>query len=72
MKSTDDSFIMLNNRPYPFKDGATIRSLMTENNYDFPSIIVKINDVLIDETEWSATCVSAGDNVEIIHVFGGG
>ena len=64
--------IQLNNRPYPLKDGATIHSLMEENNYDFPSLIVKINGTLIDEKEWHSAKVSPGDNVEIIHIFGGG
>jgi len=65
-------FIQLNNRPYPFKDGMTVASLMVENNYDFPSIIVKINGELINEECWSSAAVNAGDNVEIIHIFGGG
>jgi len=64
--------IQLNNRPYPYKNGMTISSLMAENNFDFPSIIVKINDELIDEKHWQTTPVSNGDNVEIIHLFGGG
>jgi len=64
--------IKLNNRPYPFTDGATIESLMEENNFDFPSIIVKINGDLIDENKWQTAKVSAGDNVEILHIFGGG
>ena len=67
-----DLFIVLNNRSYPYKDGLTITSLMDENNYDFPSIIVKVNGELVDEGKWSATEVSAGDTVEIIHIFGGG
>ena len=67
-----DRFIQLNNRPYPYTDGATIGSLMEENNFDFPSIIVKINGVLIEEDAWPAAAVSAGDDVEIIHIFGGG
>jgi len=64
--------IQLNNRPYPFKDGATIASLMAENNYDFPSIIVKINGELVDEETWASATVADGDNVEILHFFGGG
>jgi len=64
--------IQLNNRPYPFKDGATIASLMAENNYDFPSLIVKVNGNLVEEDVWQTTEVHAGDNVEIIHLFGGG
>ena len=68
----DESTIMLNHRPYPFREGATITSLMAENNYDFSHIIVKINGVVIEEDMWPSAAVAAGDNVEIIHVFGGG
>jgi len=64
--------IQLNNRPYPYKDGATIGSLMEENNFDFAAIIVKINGEIIEEENWLTAAVSAGDNVEIIHLFGGG
>jgi len=67
-----NSFIKLNNRPYPFKAGMTVTSIMKDNNYDFPSIIVKINGELIDEESWKIATVSANDNVEIIHLFGGG
>jgi len=68
----NEPLIQLNNRPYPFKDGATIASLMAENNYDFPALIVKINGELVEEDTWQSAAVSAGDNVEIIHLFGGG
>jgi len=68
----NDLTIQLNNRPYPFTEGATVGSLMVENGFDFPSIIVKINGELVDENSWSSALVSAGDNVEIIHLFGGG
>ena len=64
--------IQLNNRPYPFTEGATIGSLMAENNFDFAAIIVKINGVVIEEDKWLTAAVNIGDNVEIIHIFGGG
>ena len=67
-----ESLIQLNNRPYPYKNGATVASLMAENKYDFPSLIVKINGELVEENDWQTAKVSAGDNVEIIHLFGGG
>ena len=64
--------IQLNNRPYPYTEGATVGSIMAENNFDFSQIIVKINGVVIEEDFWQSAAVSAGDSVEIIHVFGGG
>ena len=68
----DKTEIVLNNRPYPYKTGATVISLMNENNFDFSTIIVKINDHVIDENDWQTASISPGDNVEIIHLFGGG
>jgi len=65
-------YIQLNNRPYPFKEGATVGSLMVENSFEFSTIIVKINDIVIEEDVWQTKAVNAGDNVEIIHLFGGG
>ena len=72
LPNMNDLFIQLNNRPYPYKDGATIGSLMKENNFDFSTIIVKINGTVIEEESWQEARVNAGDNVEIIHLFGGG
>jgi len=45
---------------------------MAENSFDFSTIIVKINGTVIEEDNWLTETVSAGDDVEIIHVFGGG
>jgi len=64
--------IKLNHRPYSCNKGATISTLMAENDYDFPSIVVKINNVVIEDELWPVSMVCDGDNVEIIHVFGGG
>ena len=68
MKST----IELNNRTYPYREGATVSTLMAENNFNFSFIIVKVNSELIEEDLWPATAIAAGDKVEIIHIFGGG
>jgi len=64
--------IELNHRPYPYREGATVSALMKENNFEFSHIIVKINGTVIEESSWQTAEVAAGDNVEMIHVFGGG
>jgi len=45
---------------------------MAENNFEFSDIIVKINGVVIEEDMWPKAAITAGDEVEMIHVFGGG
>jgi thiamine biosynthesis protein ThiS len=64
--------IELNHRLYPYREGLTVSTLMEDNNFDFIHIIVKINGVVIEENLWPKTAISAGDKVEMIHVFGGG
>ena len=64
--------IKLNHRKYPWHEGATVSSLMAENNFNHSYIIVKINGAIIEEDAWTGTAIAAGDKVEIIHVFGGG
>jgi len=62
----------LNHRKYPWREGATVRSLMAENNFDHSYIIVKVNGAIVEEAAWAETAIAAGDRVEMIHVFGGG
>ena len=64
--------IRLNHRKYPWREGATVSTLMAENNFNYNYIIVKINGAIIEEEAWPATAIVAGDRVEMIHVFGGG
>jgi len=64
--------IKLNHRPYPWREGVTVAALMAENKYEFSHIIVKINGAVIEEEMWGTAEAAAGDDVEIIHVFGGG
>ena len=64
--------IRLNHRKYPWREGATVSTLMAENNFIHNYIIVKVNGAVIEEEAWPGTAVAAGDRVEIIHIFGGG
>ena len=68
----EKTYIELNHRPYPYREGLTVSALMDENKFKFSHIIVKINGAVIEEGQWPEAAVSAGDKVEIIHVFGGG
>jgi len=64
--------IKLNHRKVPWREGATVSTLMAENHFDHSYIIVKVNGAVIEEEAWKKTAVAAGDKVEMIHVFGGG
>ena len=64
--------ITVNNKDHPFSPGMTIKSLMEEKNYDFPILVVKINDRVIEDADFASTEVSDGDRVMVMHVFAGG
>ena len=69
---TEEPTIQLNHRPYPLREGTTVSSLMEENNFKFSHIVVKIDGVVIDEENWRTKTITAGNIVEMIHIFGGG
>ena len=64
--------IELNHRQHPYREGATVGTLMAEHHFDYSYIIAKINGAIIEEDAWTRTAIAAGDRVEIIHIFGGG
>ena len=64
--------IKLNHRKHAWHEGATVRTLMAENNFDHSHIIVVVNGAIIEEDAWADTAIAPGDKVEMIHFFGGG
>ena len=45
---------------------------MKIKKYTFPKIIVKVNGMHIEKTDYATTVVHKGDNVEMIHLLAGG
>ena len=67
-----EPIIQLNHRPYPLREGSTVSSLIAENKFELSQIVVRINGVVIEEDNWRTEKITAGDIVEMIHIFGGG
>ena len=64
--------IRLNNNPYPYREGMTVRSVMEEKGFVFQDIVVKINGQVIRDEAWYSTAIHDEDDVQMIHIFGGG
>jgi thiamine biosynthesis protein ThiS len=45
---------------------------MVEKNFDFPTLVVKINGAVIEDADFDVAEVNDGDDVMIMHIFGGG
>jgi thiamine biosynthesis protein ThiS len=67
--------INLNNKPEKLttaKSSITIDELLALKNFTFELLIVRINGELIKKADYASSNISAGDKVDVIHVFGGG
>lgn len=64
--------IILNNDQYQCKENSTIQKIIDENNFTYKLLVVKLNGEVIEDYLWQQTTVSNGDNLQILHLFGGG
>lgn len=67
--------ITLNNNPETLstnKTSISVEELLSIKNFTFELLIVRINGALIKKENYHNTQISEGDNVQVIHVFGGG
>ena len=64
--------IMVNHRKMDFYEGMTVKSLVKDLKYGFPTLFVKINGELIPKEKYEETLIKDGDNINIIHPIAGG
>lgn len=64
--------IKVNNRDFEWLEGLTVEKLLKLKKYTYSKIIVKVNDILIDEPAYASTGIYDGDDVKVIHLLAGG
>lgn len=64
--------ILVNGRDFEWREGLTICAIMQALRYTSPKIVVKVNDEVVRQKEWSHYVVQDGDDVRILHLIGGG
>jgi len=67
--------ITLNHNPEVLdtnKDEISVEQLLAMKNFTFELLIVRVNGDLVKKDNYSSTLIKEGDNVQVIHVFGGG
>ena len=65
--------MILNNKPYPgWREGLTVREVLEENRFTWPKLVIKLNKRVVWPEEYDTTSVGAEDNLEVIHLLGGG
>lgn len=64
--------IKVNNNDFPFEEELSISDILKAKKYMDHMIIVKVNDLFIRKEDYPTKKVKDGDDVKVIHLFGGG
>lgn len=63
----------LNHRDYKdWRDGLTVQALLAENKFTWPKLVVKLNGKVIWPEEYGTAVLAETDDLEVIHLLGGG
>lgn len=65
--------MILNNRPYAaWREGMTVREVLEENRFTWPKLVIKLNKHVVWPEEYDTTAIGPEDDLEVIHLLGGG
>ncbi len=64
--------IQVNNNPLDYQEGMTIDDVLKAKKYMDHMIVVKINGLHVRPEDYKSKAVKDGDDVKVIHLFGGG
>lgn len=66
--------IILNNRKEQFPDRSeiTVDELLAEKKYTFKFLVVRHNDQVVREEDYSGRLIRQGDKVTVLHLMAGG
>ena len=65
--------MQLNHREYAgFREGLTVQDVIDENRFTWPKLVVKCSGTVIWPQEYASTVLKEDDDLEIIHLLGGG
>jgi thiamine biosynthesis protein ThiS len=65
--------ITLNNKIEVFpNETLTIKEILELKKFTYPKLIVKLNDVIIENQDFESTFLKEGDNLIILHLLAGG
>jgi sulfur carrier protein len=64
--------IRLNGEPYEGPEVMTVAELLERLEIEAPRVAVELNLDILPKTEYAATQLKDGDELEIVHFVGGG
>jgi sulfur carrier protein len=64
--------LKVNGDPHPWREGLTVSDLLKEKSFTFPMKVVSVNKVLVAKADYAKVVLAQGDEVEVVHLTGGG
>ncbi len=64
--------IIVNDEEKNLSDNASIETLLKEMDLDRKTMVVVVNDEIIEHTQYENTILHEGDRVELVRIVGGG
>jgi len=64
--------IQVNNNPFVYDENMTISDILKKKKYMDHMIVVKVNGLHVRPEEFKTRRIKDGDDVKVIHLFGGG
>jgi sulfur carrier protein len=64
--------ILVNGDPLDWKDGMTVRDVLTLKRFTFPMLVITVNDSVINRRDYDAALIPEGANVKVVHLMSGG
>jgi len=64
--------ISLNGEPRAIPPGHTVAALLSSLGLDPRKVAVERNEAIVVRSQYDATSLDAGDQIEIVHFIGGG
>lgn len=64
--------IKVNNTPFPFEEKMSIDDILKKKRYMDHMIVVRVNGNHVRPEDYKTKIVADGDDVKVIHLFGGG
>ncbi|MGC8737256.1 MAG: sulfur carrier protein ThiS [Candidatus Hydrogenedens sp.] len=64
--------IIVNDEEKLLLDNSSIEFLLKEMNLDGKTMVVVVNDEIIEHTQYAETILHDGDRIELVRIVGGG
>ena len=64
--------IQVNGDPLAWTPGMTVRGVLRAKKYNFPLLIISIDDRRVERADYDTTPVPDGAVVQVIHLLSGG